>query len=699
MPGTFYGKKNEDPMLLVDGMNGPAAGYEPDGNDPSIMLPDVQNAVDTGEITGEFHEAILSQAIIGEKEIAEAAAILEKYRTGKASLEARLKEDELWWELRHWEAIRKDKDKKDLTPEPTSAWLFNSIINKHADAMDNYPVPVVLPREKSDKESAKRLSGILPVVMEYNDFEKTYSDNWWEKLKHGTAAYMVTWNPAKDNGVGDVEIAAVDLMSIYWEPGIQDIEKSANLFVVDLVDREALERQYPEFKDSFAGDLGWSKSTYLYDESIDTSNKCTVVDWYYKVRTNTGRTILHFVKFSGTAVLYASENDPKYRESGFYDHGRYPVVFDVMFPEKGTPVGFGYVAISKDPQMYIDKLSANIMQSSLMGTKKRFFVSSSTNIQEDEFLDWNKQLVRVEGELNDTRIREIQVSPLPPVYQSVLQMKIEEMKETSANRDVSNGGTASGVSAAAAIAALQEAGNKVSRDMIQASYRSFTALIRLVIELIRQFYDERRSFRITGTEPGEYEFVEMSNLQIREQENGRNIAGEVLYRVPIFDLKIKAQKRNPFSRMEENERAKELYGMGFFNPERSQEALGALEMMDFEGIDKVREQVNQGATLLNIVRQQGEQLKQLQMMIAGLTGQGLPGMLPAAADQGAPGAKRPAGAGEAAEKEEDLAKGDRRSVAGGVMEARTPMTSYGDRLAKRSAANMDLADEMNPVRK
>ena len=225
----------------------------------------------------------------------------------------------------------------------------------------------------------------------------------------------------------------------------------------------------------------------------------------------------------------------------------------------------------------------------MMGTKKRFFISTTTNIKDDEFLDWSRQLVRVEGALDDTRIREINIEPLSPVYQQVLQMKIEEMKETSANRDVSNGGAASGVSAAAAIAALQEAGNKVSRDMIQASYRSYTEIARLVIELIRQYYDERRSFRITGQEPGEYEFIEMSNLDIKEQETGRNIEGEVLYRVPVFDLKIKAQKRNPFSRMEENERAKELYSLGFFSPDRAQEALVALEMMDFEGIDKVRE--------------------------------------------------------------------------------------------------------------
>ena len=632
------------------------------------------------------------QSVIGEKEIAEATTILEKYKSGKGNLEARLKEDELWWELRHWEAIRKNKDPEDLTPEPTSAWLFNAIINKHADAMDNYPVPVVLPRERSDEDSAKRLSEILPVIMEYNEFEKTYSDNWWEKLKHGTAAYMITWNKEKENGVGDIDINVMDMMSIYWEPGVTDIQKSANLFIVDLVDREVLESEYPDQKDKFAGDLAWSKSTYLFDDSVDTSEKCTVVDWYYKVRTPDNRTLLHYVKFSGSAVLYASENDPAYRDRGFYDHGKYPVVFDVMFPEKGTPAGFGYVAISKDPQMYIDKLSGNILQTSMMGTKKRFFVSASTNINEEEFLDWNRQLVHVEGELNDSRIREIEVAPLPPIYQQVLTMKIEELKETSANRDVSNGGTAAGVSAAAAIAALQEAGNKVSRDMIEASYRSFTEIVFLVIELIRQFYDEKRSFRITGDNPGEYEFIEMSNVGIKAQETGQNMMGEILFRVPVFDLKIKAQKKNPFSRMEENERAKELYQMGFFNPERAQEAMGALEMMDFEGIDKVREQIYQGATLLNIVKQQGEQIAQLQTMLAGMAGAPMGNPAPQT------GSGKPSAAVEP-KTEEQLEKGDRGSFASGVMQARTPMTSYGDRLAKRSSANMDIADQMNPLKR
>ena len=593
-----------------------------------------------------------SEQVIGTEEIRKASEILRKYKEGKTNLENRIVDDELWWELRHWESIRNGKSRtgaahgKDgipmsgkapaAQPEPSSAWLFNSILNKHADAMDNYPEPVVLPREKTDEESAKTLSSVLPVILEYNDYEQTYSDNWWEKLKHGTAAYGVFWNTTKENGLGDVDIREIDLLKLFWEPGITDIQKSRNLFLVELVDEDLLEQEYPELRGKLKGNAVDVKE-YLYDESIDTSNKAVVVDWYYKVKSPAGKTILHYVKYVGDTLLYASENDPDYRERGFYDHGQYPVVLDVMFPEKGTPVGFGYVAICKDPQLYIDKLSANILENAMMATKKRFFVSSSTNINVEEFMDWNNPLVHVEGELDDRRVKEIVCQPLDNIYVTVAQMKIEEMKDTAANRDVNSGGVGSGVTAAAAIAALQEAGNKASRDMIAASYRAHVAINSLCIELIRQFYDEARSFRITGPTGNGYQFTDLSNEKLQDQFVGTDTEGNPMYRRPVFDLKIKAQKKNPFSRMEQNERAKELYGMGFFNPQRAQEAQGALEMMDFEGIDKVREYVQQGQTLLNLCMQLKQENDMLRMFVAAVTGKNMGGPVgPQMARGGAP---------------------------------------------------------------
>ena len=271
--------------------------------------------------------------------------------------------------------------------------------------------------------------------------------------------------------------------------------------------------------------------------------------------------------------------------------------------------------------------------------------------------------------------------PLSDVYVTVAQMKIEEMKDTAANRDVNSGGTGSGITAAAAIAALQEAGNKASRDMISASYRAHVKINAMCIELIRQFYDEARSFRITGQVPGNVQFVEMSNAGIREQEMGVTTDGIPLYRKPIFDLKITAPKQNPSSRMEQNERAKELYGLGFFSPDRAQEALGALEMMEFEGIDKVREQVRQGQTLLAVCQRLSQQVEQMAAIIQGLTGQDL-----GAGESGGSAGSSSGGPGGQSGK---AAPTGGNAAAGGVMRAQQPMTDYGTRLAQRSKPSMD----------
>ena len=611
---------------------------------------------------------------ITDRDVERGIDLLTKYKDGKSNLENRIVNDELWWELRHWEGIgqskakRVDKSGKDVTstppePKPSSAWLFNTIQNKHADAMDNYPEPVVLPRERSDEQSAKTLSQILPVVQEYNHFEQVYSDNWWEKLKHGTAVYGVFWDPKKDNGLGDIEIRDIDLLKLFWEPGITDIQKSRNLFIVDLVDNDLLDSEYPQLKGKQKGKVVDVKE-YIYDDNVDTSDKSVVVDWYYKVKTPDGRTALHYIKFVGSTLLYASENDPEYRERGFYDHGMYPVVLDVMYPEKGTPIGFGYVAICKDPQLYIDKLSANILENAMMATKKRFFVSDTTAINEQEFLDWNRPLVHVNGPLDDGRIQEIVTQPLSDIYVTVAQMKIEEMKDTAANRDVNSGGTTN-VTAAAAIAALQEAGNKASRDMIAASYRAYTQINTLCVELMRQFYDLSRSFRITG-EGSEYQFIDFDNTGLQDQVTGLDTMGNPMFRRPVFDLKIKAQKKNPFSRMEQNERAKELYSLGFFAPENAQASLIALDMMDFEGIQTVREKVMQGQTLLNMVMQMQQQLTMIT------------GALMPQEETRQTGGNNTVGSETEAHSE----------LASGIMEAQTPMTGYGQALAKRSVPSV-----------
>ncbi len=516
---------------------------------------------------------------VGEQEIRYAIRTLQRYKQGKAALEARIVEEERWWKLRHWDVIRGGSAPADR-PEPASAWLFNSIVHKHADLMDSYPYPAVLPRTEQDRREAALLEAILPVLLEKDSFEQTYSDAAWYKLKHGAAAKGCFWDSRLENGLGDAHIAFIDLLNLFWEPGITHLQDSRDLFIVSLRDRDLLEEEYPRLRGrQQAGAIDVKQ--YVYDDGVDLSDKYLVVDWYYKRAKAGGGTALHYCKFCGETLLYASENDPRYALRGYYDHGLYPVTLDVLFPEEGTPVGFGYIAVMKSPQMYIDKLQQSVLENAVMAAKPRFWAKKTVGVNLEQFLDWGQPIVEVEGDLSEERLQPIRVEPVSGNTLGVLQMKIEELKETSANRDVSQGGTAGGVTAAAAIAALQEAGSKTSRDMIAASYRAFAAECSLLIALIRQFYMEERDFRVTG---------EGGGMSFLRYGGGERAGG----RAPVFDLAIKPHKRSPYSRMAQNELAKELYQLGFFKPELADQSLAALELMEFDGIQRVRALVRQG---------------------------------------------------------------------------------------------------------
>jgi hypothetical protein len=301
-------------------------------------------------------------------------------------------------------------------------------------------------------------------------------------------------------------------------------------------------------------------------------------------------------------------------------------------------VGFGFVAICKDPQMYIDKLESNVLETSIGNSKRRFFASKSVTVDLKQLLDVNQPIVEVEGSIGNLSDKLCEMKPreIPAVYPNIANMKVEEMKLVTGNRDVNSGGTGGGVTAASALALLQETGNKTSRDAIDAAYRAYEKINTLCIELIRQFYDEPRSFRIVGAPeqtPGQmpagmpqggmmtprdsFHFVEFSNKMIKDQEIGVAADGTPMLRHPMFDLDIKAQKHNPFSREAQNQLALELFRMGAFNPQMADASLCALSLMDFEGIEEVRERVEQGQTLLSQVQQLQQQLMQMQDMMPG----------------------------------------------------------------------------------
>lgn len=573
------------------------------------------------------------KVVIGKEKVQEARQTLMRYKEGKANLEQKVIEAEQWYKLRNWECLRRESKGKNQV-EPVSGWLFNSIANKHADAMDNFPSPNILPREEGDKAEAEMLTSIIPVILDQNNFEETYDIEADDKLKCGTGIYGVFWDASKLNGLGDISVEHEDILSLFWQPGITDIQDSRNFFHVALMDNDVLAGEYPQL----SGKLGSScldLSRYIYDDKVDTSDKSAVIDWYYKKRSG-GKTVLHYCKFVNDEVLFATENEPDKYPNGWYDHGLYPYVFDPLFRMKGTPCGFGYIDVGKSAQEYIDRGNQAIMQNMLANSKPRHFIRTDGAVNEEEYADMTKDFVHVDGNLGQDSILPIQGKPLNSIYVQVINDKIDELKEVTGNRDISTGGTSSGVTAASAIAAMQEAGSKLSRDNNKATYRSFRQVCLMVIELIRQFYDLPRCFRIMG-ENGAARYVQYSNAGIKPQPQGIEMGVDMGYRVPLFDIEITAQKQSPYSKMSQNELALQFYNAGFFNPQMADQALACLDMMDFDRKSFIMQKIAQNGGMYQQMLMMQQQMLQMAQMLdmkngtnmaeqvaSGITGAGAP---------------------------------------------------------------------------
>ena len=549
--------------------------------------------------------------VIGVEEIIKARETLQKYKQQKQSLESRVVNNEEWWKIHNWEQIKKkdavkaDRENPNGIETPSSsAWLFNSITNKIADFSDNYPEANIRARTGGDVPEAERLKNVIPMILKRNKFYKTYIEDISEKSKSGTGITYVGWNPKKD-GIGDVEIQNINILSIFWQGGITNIQKSRNVFTVELVDTDLLKKQYPSEAENITSDGEVDLKQYLYEDYIDTTDKSLVIDWWYK---KDGK--LHYCKFVNNVVLFATENEPDEYPNGYYDDGNYPFVFDVMFPMQGTIAGFGFIDVGKQPQEYIDKMDAGILQNVLMNSMPRYFERQDSEINEEEFLDWTQPFVKTNTNLGQDDLREINVKGLDSAVFTQRDSKINEIKETTANRDVSTGGTTSGVTAASAISALIETGSKVSRMAIKGTYDAFENVIYLIIERMRQFYELPRYVRITGDDgTDDFDTYDNRNLKLQVRQT---MTGDTAQYLPEFDIEVAAQKASPYSKAAQNELALQLYSAGFFNPQNTDQSLACLNIMDFDHKSDVINQIKKNGTLLDALQQAQMQLQQLQ---------------------------------------------------------------------------------------
>ena len=407
--------------------------------------------------------------------------------------------------------------------------------------------------------------------------------------------------------------------------------------------------------------------------------------------TEDGRLIAAPTETGKTSETEYSEFRIPNSELGLYAHGRYPFVLDPLFPVEGSPCGYGFVDLCANAQTAIDLMRTAFVKNTLVGATPRYFQRIDGSVNEEEFTDLSKPLVHVSGNLGEDSLRQIGFAGLPGVYVSVLESTIRELRETSGNTETATGTMNVGVTAASAIAALQEASGKGSRDATRASYTAFAEIVELCIELIRQFYTLPRQFRITGAAGVDFLSYDNSGLRPRQQFVGGLPLG---LRQPVFDVKVSAQKRSGYTRMAQNELAMQLYRLGLFAPGNEQQALNLLELMEFDGREELRRRLESGLGL----RQRLEELEDYKALALALARRYRPdlaaGLTGENAEFGIRNSELPAGAG--ADPATDLSRRDEHRSSGVAANVRQTDDQWSSLRAETELARAQTAEAPMP---
>ena len=488
----------------------------------------------------------------------------ERYRADREPYIARMRDNEEYYRSFYERFAATEQRRMDCS----TPLLFSCIENAAADASSSYPVPNILEREPEGTRAAEALSKLLPVQLEMSRFRRVYAVNTVNKLKHGTAVYGVFYNGA----TREIDIRSVDPLDVYVDAHLENVQDSRFVFISAAVDNDILKARYPRHSGLFSGDTeieGLSGSYTL-------TNRSEVLDCYYKKPDGT----LHMMKLIGDVILEATEDMEGY-ENGLYEHGEYPIVFDVMYPIKGSPFGFGMLDIGKGTQIEIDKLDNAITRNVILASRQRYFSKRNSGINIEEFTDIDNDVIHVDGDIEEA-LRPLRMNSINTHPITHRENKKSELKELLANRDFQQGQTTGGVTAASAINALRETGEKRARRTASEMYETYKEIIYMCIGLIRQFYTDTRTFRVSDGEGGR-SFLEFSNAMMRAADGIDPSTGERRWREIRFDVEVVPQSESPYTQEQQNTTLMTLWNSGFFLPQNAEAAGLVLKSMDFKG--------------------------------------------------------------------------------------------------------------------
>lgn len=480
--------------------------------------------------------------------------------------------------------------------------LVSTFNNCVADQMDNVMEAVMTPETPELQEVADDLNDIVRYVYDRNEYLAYHRMRVQDYLCTGTHICEVGWDEDAANGKGDITLDRVPIENFLWDPAEDEIQNGRAIIKVSWHPLSWYEAHFPEKgKYVTSADQNSIRAVGEKDNQeqleADEEKAMLIEYWYREYDAGSKRYKINLARVAGGALLESFKD--------VYAHGMYPFVVDVHTEIEGLPVGEGLVMQLAPMMRYINRyakyMDANIRESS----KLKYMTNRNANLDIDALTDWNSEVVPGDRIGEDA----LRVFPVPQLSGYALNQMVQmqmDLKQDSGQNQFARGETAGGVTAASAIASLQEAGGKQTRMRTETLKRGFKRITEQILWLISQYYKKDRIMMITGRD-GVFKEVDMSSDRLMGKHNKGVIPP------PPYTVRVNVQRMNPATVASQNQLMIDVYKM-------SAEAgnmfpLSALmRVLNIDGKDKILpivDAVEQQTQMMQQLAQENEQLKQV----------------------------------------------------------------------------------------
>ena len=547
----------------------------------------------------------------------------------------RLEDNEKVYKGDHWSASPYTTQKlEDDTnaPKPHTPMIHAAIESVKADLAEHEPEIVLKPDAMGSKISARVLEHVANQELSVCGFSSQWSDFTHDIHVGGWTVFESGFDPDMNNGFGGAFIRNVPNTNFMCDPEAADIQDGRGCFTFVRRTRDWFAQRFPDIYEFMKDDAALPIPNTESGKITPTANDDRMRFLQFWVRVydlKSSKYKVHLVQLGGHQVLYNSGTDPKYKDTGYYEHGEYPFVVKPLFPEKGTALGFGLVDLYKDMQRYSDKLDQFILKNAFLASQNRLLNTDASGFSDDDLMDWSKEIVHGEqlGGLTwfDTK-------PLPGYLFDYVQLMRQNIKEGSGANDQAQGKTGGGVTAKSAIAALQEMATKRSRGTAMVLHDGFKVASRQMLAVLRQHHTMTREIpvMIDGHELlFEYNKSSIKPKAVDGQPPTKNEYASLVRVVnkgfkreelPIeYFVDVKTVRQTEYERMANNELVFELMAKV-----PNADPVIMLEMLDIPNKEQYIEQIriaqrggmtalqNEVAKLQEIIKQQAETVQAAQ---------------------------------------------------------------------------------------